>query len=54
MVLVCIVSALIYAYLAAFGVPKEGTSMYYIDMAFEAIFASDMIVQFLLEFKPED
>jgi hypothetical protein len=53
-VLVCIASSLIYAYLAAFGVPEYGTTMFYIDYSFEVIFACDMIVQFLLEFKPED
>lgn len=45
---------MIYAYLAAFGVPEYGTTMFYIDYSFEVIFACDMIVQFLLEFKPED
>lgn len=53
-VIACIASSLIYAYLAAFKTPSDGTNLYHISLFFELIFCLDMIVQFLLEFKPED
>ena len=53
-VIACIASSLIYAYLAAFKTPPDGTNLYHISLFFELIFCLDMIVQFLLEFKPED
>jgi len=50
-VFIYIISSYIYAYIAAFGKDKQ---IEYIVLFFEIIFAMDIIVQFLLEFKPED
>jgi hypothetical protein len=52
--MICIISSYIYAYITAFRIPKPGSSMAILDIVFDIIFAMDMCVQFLLEFKPED
>ncbi len=44
-VMVCIVSSYIYAYVAAFGTPEPGSTQYYLDYVFEAIFWIDIIVR---------
>jgi len=53
-IMFCIISSYIYAYITAFRIPEKGGSMANLDIAFDIIFAMDMCVQFLLEFKPED
>uniref|UniRef100_A0A7S3FW38 Cyclic nucleotide-binding domain-containing protein n=1 Tax=Strombidium rassoulzadegani TaxID=1082188 RepID=A0A7S3FW38_9SPIT len=53
-VMICIFSSYMYALIAAFGIPEKGSTMSNLDIIFEVIFSLDIIVQFLLEFKPED
>ena len=53
-VIICTFSSLVYAELAAFGIPSDDNIFSLIIWGFEFIFVMDMIVQFLLEFKPED
>ena len=53
-VIVCVLSSLTYAEMAAFGLPSSDSWLFIATLVFEVIFVVDMIVQFTLEFKPED
>lgn len=54
-ILSCIASSYMYMYLAAFSVPEPGSTFYILDyFILTPIFGIDIIVQFLLDFKPED
>jgi hypothetical protein len=53
-VLNCIISSLLYYYLAAFGVPAYDSPTFKKCIFFEIVFLLDMILQFFLEYKPED
>ena len=53
-VIVCVLSSLTYAEMAAFGLPSSDSWLFIATLGFEVIFVVDMIVQFTLEFKPED
>lgn len=53
-VLMCLSSSLLYAYLAAFGIPGGDSITIKITLGFEVMFFFDLVVQFLLEYKPED
>lgn len=47
-------SSLIYAFFGAFGFPANGTSWDSLIWVFEGIFLADMVLQFLLEYQPDD
>ena len=55
-ILCCIGSSYVYGYIAAFEMPDKENSrvLYYLDLGFDIIFYFDVVVQFLLEYKPED
>ena len=53
-VVMCLTSSLSNAYVAAFGVPERGSVSSWILRAIEMGFAIDLVVQFLLEYVPED
>ena len=53
-VFMCLSSSLMNAYFAAFGVPAQDTIPFWILVGFETGFAIDIVVNFLLEFIPED
>jgi hypothetical protein len=53
-VLTCIVSSYIYASVAAFKIPEPGSTTDKIIVSFDVIFVLDILIQFILEYKPED
>jgi hypothetical protein len=53
-ILACIVSSFIYCYLGAFGVPQNRSSLWWMDIIFEVIFGVDILVNFCLEYRPEN
>lgn len=53
-ILSCIISSYAYMYLAAFGEPTPNSFLYILDYIFLGIFGIDIIIQFLLDYKPED
>ena len=44
-IMICIISSYIYAYITAFRIPEQGSSMAILDIVFDIIFAMDMCVR---------
>ena len=53
-IIVCIASSFVYAFLAAFYITKEGTPLRALEIFFEVVCGIDILVKFILEYKPDD
>lgn len=55
-VLICIASSFIYAFMAAFynSQAEKGNDLVNLEISFEVVCGIDILVQFILEYKPDD
>ena len=53
-IFVSIFSSLVYAYLSAFGSRPNSSEVEYLLLAFESVMLIDILVNFILEFQPDD
>ena len=50
----CLTSSYIYAYVANFGLPEEGSTLYHLDTVFEVSFIISIILNFITDYVPDD
>lgn len=49
-IILCIWSAYVYMYIAAFAVPETGSDLEYMDLFFNGIFLIDMMIRFFVDY----